>query len=229
MHLLDLIFPKLCVACGRVGKYICTECRKQIKTLSPADTICPVCQMGSMDGYTHVSCRGKGTPEGLTSFFRYEGPIRRAIKTIKYRMSFDVCKELISIVPPTSYNMIPTYDPHKCVLIPIPLHVTRIRDRGFNQAQILGSLVAAHLQVKIRPDVIIRAKHTDPQVAMPSRSERITNMDGVFAVAPNAKLGGIESVILFDDVYTTGATLLSATKVLRKEFGVKVWLLSLAR
>lgn len=222
MHLLDLIFPKRCVSCGRLGKYFCESCRAKIRYIAVNESICPMCEKPAIDGATHPKCRTRYGLDGLTSFFRYDGPVRKAVKALKYRLVSDLASEFVSLVPTSSLSAI-----HQgSILIPIPLHVTRLRHRGFNQAEVLGKLVSARLHIQIKTDILRRVKITTPQVAMKSRDERLGNMKDVFQAVKTIQN---RYIILFDDVFTTGATMRSAANTLKRK-GVKyVWAVTIAR
>ncbi|MFH0863755.1 MAG: ComF family protein [Candidatus Gottesmanbacteria bacterium] len=93
--LLNLLFPKRCISCGKFGKYICVKCRKKIKPIN--FQVCPACERPAIGGATHPKCQSKYSLDGLTSFFIYDGPIRKAIKELKYRLVTDLARELVSL------------------------------------------------------------------------------------------------------------------------------------
>lgn len=225
--ILDFIFPKRCLSCGRFGKYFCDRCRRTIKLIAANEAICPVCEKPAVDGATHPHCQTRYTPDGLTSFFRYDGIVRIAIKAIKYRYLSDLAKEFTDLIPLSSLKTLSIYH-ELAVFLPIPLHPARFRERGFNQAEVLGKLIAGRLGIPMNTKYLKRIKKTIPQVQMKDRQERLKNMEKVFAVNTLLNNTG-SSVILFDDVFTTGATMRSATNVL-KRVGVKnVWGVTMAR
>jgi ComF family protein len=197
------------------------------------EAICPVCERLAVDGRTHPGCRSRYAIDGLISFFHYDGIIRIAIKKIKYSLVSDVVEELINLIPLTSYNIAMSnqldskiYHP---IIIPIPLHAERFRSRGFNQAEILGKYLSVRLNLPVRSDILIRKKKTDPQVEMKSRKERLNNLKDVFAVRLPMMRKMPLTVLLLDDVFTTGATMRAAATVLKRA-GVKcVWGMTIAR
>ncbi len=227
MHLLDLFFPKRCVGCGSVGRYFCAHCRLRIRNIEPYETICPVCEKSAISGMTHPRCRTRYTIDGLTSFFHYSGVIQRAVKAIKYRYVSDMVGELVSHIQPI---WIETIRMHKksYTMLPIPLHPGRMRERGFNQAEIFGKALAAVLNMEINQSILIRRRFTTPQVEMKDRETRLKNMAGVFALNTRAGFVG-NDVLLFDDVFTTGATLRSAAGVLKRAGARYVWGVTIAR
>ncbi len=239
MNILDLLFPKRCVGCGKVGKYFCVRCRAKIRTIDQGETICPVCEKPAIDGITHPHCKTRYSLDGLTSFFHYNGIIQKAVKSIKYRFVSDLAKEFIYLIPChsreggnpsalfSSQPWIPglTRD-DRAILVPIPLHSSRLRARGFNQAEVLGKFLAQRLNVPFRTDLVKRVVQTLSQVEVKDREKRLKNMEKAFQVTSDVK---DVAILLFDDVWTTGATLRSAGNILKREGASFVWGLTMAR
>jgi ComF family protein len=151
----------------------------------------------------------------------YRGVVQNAIKSIKYRFQYDVAASLVVLIP---HKKLPF--PPSAVIYPIPLHKERLRWRGFNQAQKLGVFIARKFQHPMADGLLIRIQHRTPQADIRSREERVKNAHGLFALKSHTLP---ESVILFDDVWTTGSTMKEAAKVL-KHGGVKqVFGLTIAR
>lgn len=229
MSILDVVFPKRCVGCGRIGTYVCDRCRDTIRPVAANEAMCPMCERPAIDGVTHPRCRTRYSLDGLTSFFHYDGIIRKAVKAVKYRFVSDLSAEFVSLIPRFGFDEVPLPRNTNRSLIPIPLHASRLRERGFNQAEILGRLVAKELHVPTYTDILRRTKLTVPQVAMRDREERLGNMKDVFAVDSNTAVIRNVSVILFDDVFTTGATMRSAGNVLKRSGAQWVWAVTMAR
>lgn len=217
MNLLDFLFPKRCIGCGRIGKYFCDRCRAKIRYIATNEAICPMCGRLSFDGATHPKCRTKYGLDGLTSFFHYDGSVRKAIKALKYRRISDLASEFVSLILPSHFGS---------VLVPIPLHISRLRSRGFNQAEVLGSCFALQGNIPVRTDIIRRVKVTEPQVDMKTKDERLENMKNVFQVVKTIQY---KNIMLFDDVFTTGATMRSAATVLKRAGAKCVWAVTMAR
>ncbi len=101
------------------------------------------------------------------------------------------------------------------VMTAVPLHARRLRWRGFNQAHLIAQKVAEHYAIPYRPDMLARVKNTTPQVNMTDRKDRLENIKGAFACAnPDAVKN--KTVIVVDDVSTTGATLAECSRVLKR-------------
>jgi len=225
MNLLDFLFPKRCLGCGKIGRYFCLNCRKGIHFVAFNESICPVCEKPAIDGQTHPRCRTRYSPDGLTSFFHYDGIVKKAVKALKYRFIFDLAAEFVSLIPEAMFDAL---KPDSSTLVPIPLHASRLRGRGFNQAEVLASSLSRRLNIKQSHDILRRDKKTDPQVEMRHRKERLKNMDGVFAIQQEIE-GRRMSILLFDDVFTTGATMRSAANVLKRAGIKRVWAVTMAR
>jgi ComF family protein len=199
MNLLDLLFPKKCLECGKEGRYICDECFKKV---SPA----------RCDNSNYA-------------IFKYEGVIRKAIISLKYKFAYDLADELVDACIQrlkTSRQLL------NAVLIPIPLHKHRENWRGFNQTEIIGEKLAKAMNWKYASNLLVRSKNTLPQVGLKG-SVRRSNLSGVFAVNPNFVLSTNFSVLLFDDVYTTGSTINEAKKVLTEAGFKNIKSLTIAR
>lgn len=225
MRILDLLFPKRCLGCGRVGKYFCDSCRKGVTSIANNEARCPMCGKPAIDGVTHPRCQTRYSLDGLTSFFRYDGVIRQAVKTLKYRCVSDLADEFVSLISNSYLNEVTKLQSNDVTLIPIPLHRSRLMERGFNQAEVLGRLVAEKLHIPITTDILKRVKKTVPQVAMKKKGARLKNMEGVFSVCSESP----GRVVLFDDVFTTGATMRSAANALKRAGAKYVWAVTMAR
>lgn len=226
MNLLDMLFPRRCVSCGKVGRYFCRECLGQIRFIT--HQICPVCERPAIGGASHPKCQTRYSLDGLISIFYYDGAVRKAIKLLKYRFVTDLAKEFISLIPPSFFSS-PIANYQSSILIPVPLHSSRLKFRGFNQAEILGKLIAGKLNIPVRTDILKRIKKTIPQVEMKDRKKRLTNVENVFSVFQPLTTNDQQlTVFVFDDVFTTGATLRASANILKRNGAKKVWGITLA-
>lgn len=193
MNLLDLIFLKKCLECGKEGKYICDDCYSKV---SPC----------GINGSNY-------------SVFKYQGVIRKAIISLKYKFSYDVADEIVERMISVLSNQ-KIFLTRRYTLVSIPLFWQRQNWRGFNQSELIGEKLAKQLRWKFAPDLLIRNKNTIPQVGLKGSARR-DNLSGVFEVGSNYTLYPKPcTLVLFDDVYTTGSTINEAKKVL-KEAGFK--------
>jgi len=206
--------------------------------------ICPVCEKPSIGGHTHPKCFKKDSLNGLTSVFAYKGLIKKAITKLKYKFISDIADDLVEVFLSSCGEDI-TFSSYcqkeKPILVPIPLHPSRLRWRGFNQSELLGKMIAQNLGLNFMPEILVRIKNTKPQMKL-SEKERQENIRGAFMLnsparnAAHSVAGGhlpfpiIHSpFIIFDDVWTSGATIKEAGKILKQNGAKKVWGLTIAR
>ncbi len=149
--------------------------------------------------------------------------IQKAIKTIKYRYAHKVTDDLLRYA---SFSKLPK----QSLFVPIPLHPARRRLRGFNQAEIIARLLSKRFNIPVQTDILKRIRKTVPQVDMKNRENRLFNMKGVFIVNEEV-IPSIQqnTIILVDDVYTTGATMQSACEALKRAGVRTVWGLTIAQ
>lgn len=184
------------------------------------ETICPLCERPSFVGTTHPRCKTPHAIDGLMSFFRYDEIIKTAIKALKYRFASDLALEFVDLIPASSFP--------RATLVPIPLHQSRLRYRGFNQAELLGTMIAERLHIPVRTDLLKRILNTAPQVKMKDRDKRLMNLKNAFSIL-HSSFSIPHSVLLFDDVFTTGATMRAAANALKRAGATFVWGITMAR
>lgn len=160
--------------------------------------------------------------DGIRSVAFFEGPIREAIHRLKYSNSQALAAPLGEMM--VSYWQ----DVHlpADVIVPVPLHARRLRERGYNQAALLARELGKGVGLPVLENALIRVRDTAPQVDL-NAEERKENVHGAFHCLDDRLAG--KRVLLVDDVYTTGATL-EACSLALKQRGVRtVWALTLAR
>lgn len=231
--ILDLIFPKRCVNCTKIGGYLCRECFSKIEYIDKP--VCPVCQRQAVGGKTHPGCQRPYGLDGLVVAARYRGSVKRAIAKIKYKWAYDVGNLLVDLLAASLWK----FDlPQEPILVPVPLHRRRERWRGFNQAEILAKSLASRFGQPYA-DVLVRIRETKSQVGL-KRDKRRGNVQGAFEIRgstpkANTKSSGVEPLnlkgknfLLVDDVYTSGATMAECAKVLKRSGTKSVWAMAVA-
>ncbi len=218
MGLLDVLFPKTCVGCGKLGSYLCSNCTAKIEYLD--NQICAYCYKQALSGQTHPGCQRRLGIDGIISLTVYKNPVQELIKALKYRFTTDLLKEFSQKFR-FENRLINT---KKFIVMPLPLHKSRSNYRGFNQAELLGRVVAEKFNLVFDPNVLVRQVKTSSQVGL-SQKERSANVRSAFLV--KGKILGA-SYFIFDDVWTSGATLKEAAKELKKAGAEQVWGLTLA-
>jgi len=224
MNLLDLIFPKKCFGCGKEGSYICPLCQEKLKIAKP---ICPVCTRPSGKGFTHPRCSYELSPDGLTSIWEYQGGIRKAILSLKYKFAYEVSQEIAELVV-EKLKKRKVFIPTGPILIPVPLHPQRQNWRGFNQMEEIGKRVALNMRWEFIPDLIVRRKNSLPQTEL-KRKERVENVKRTFLINKKYLPLKTKPFLLFDDVWTTGSTIREAAKTLKKAGAREVWGLTVTK
>lgn len=222
---LDFIFPRRCVSCHAFQDYLCSHCKVLIK---PVDgMICPMCERPSFDGKTHPACTTRYSLDGLVSFLQFAGPMKDIIHRLKYRPWM---KDLVAVLMLSILSSIESKRGEfgSFVLVPVPLHPRRERQRGFNQAALIGKAIAHHLGLEFEATVLRRIRNTKPQVELKGE-ERRENIKGAFTVSTNYDPRTMNAILLIDDVWTTGSTLRSCANVLKRSGAKKVWAMTLAR
>lgn len=223
-----LLFPKFCFGCKKYGRYLCQSCRTKLKPTR--GDICYYCGKKSYFGLTHPGCRRRGGLDGLSSFFYYDGLTKRIITTIKYQLVTEAVRELMATLPEGKIKELQFYKKldTDLIIIPVPLHPARLRRRGFNQSRLYARFFSDRLSLPLGVDVVTRIKNTRPQVELKNAQERYLNMIGAFQVDENVNLKN-KSIIVVDDVWTTGATIKELGRTLKKAGASRVYALTIAR
>lgn len=217
-HVLELIFPKKCVGCGHEGNWFCAECMNQV-VLVQAPT-CPQCNRLTPKGQYCRGCRSRFSLTGIYIAAHYrEGPLKEAIHNFKYNRIKGLVMPLSELMMMRLSAGFPTGD---LVLTCVPLHSSRLAERGFNQAELLARELAKNFGIDFYPQMLIRKRKTKPQVEF-SGDERRKNIVGAFQAGRDVDKAKNQTVLIVDDISTTGATLNECAKVLRKAGAHQVW------
>jgi ComF family protein len=222
MGIIELLFPKSCLGCGKSGRYVCEECIRKVRKPIP---FCPECLLPSSYGVTHAACNKEDGLDGLVSIWKYERVLRRAILSLKYKFAFEIAKELSTY----TVEIIQRFEffPKDTILVPTPLYWLRKNWRGFNQTEEIGRVVANKMGWRYMPNLLKRRESRIPQAGL-GRQERLKNVQGIFSVNPGYKPEAA-TYILFDDVWTTGSTLKEAARQLKKAGTRKILGFTLAK
>jgi ComF family protein len=206
--LVDLLLPPLCVHCGepvpaaRPG--VCRWCRATLKPLGPGCRRCSLPRPGSP-----ADCgRCRDWPAGLTAVaaVRYSGAAESIARALKYRGWTHLADLCATRVAESLGDRAAGLD----VLVPVPLHAARLRERGFNQSRLIAESLSTRLGIPVL-DALIRSRATRSQVGL-GRAARRRNVEAAFRAGAGLRAGA--AVCLVDDVATSGATLAAAAGVL---------------
>lgn len=219
---LDFVFPQWCVGCGREGSFLCPSCRRQLPRIMPP--LCPKCGRPQPSGIVCPSCVGwQASVDGIRSPFRFDEAIRRAIHQLKYQNIKALAKPLAELL---SDYLVANPVPGE-VLVPVPLHEKRLRERGYNQSSLLAKEMGKLRGLPVVDNCLIRQRHSSPQARTSSVEERRSNVVGAF-ICRDGRLSG-KQVLLIDDVSTSGATIDACARALKAAGATSVWGLALAR
>ena len=233
-HALHALLPITCGSCGvALGDdpvpFFCRSCWAAIRPLRGA--CCPRCghpfpsRVALTYSPRHVcgDCR-KRRPAFTQawSLYPYEGPLRDAIHLFKYRGKVVLRTPLVGLMQ-TAWRETPRFD----LVMPVPLHPSRLREREFNQALLLGDQISCWARVPLVYDNLVRRRETTPQTGL-TQTERRKNLRRCFALERPGEVVK-KRVLLVDDVFTTGTTVNECAKVLRKAGSGDVYVVTLAR
>lgn len=223
--IIDTLIPVRCVVCRReYPKALCPSC---IQSLAPARLTCVVCKKPALAGLTHRACRTRTTPLQQFSLYDYQDErVARSIIAGKYNLVADAFCCFAPLLGTACVTHC-IHDP-RSIVCPVPLHKRRLAWRGFNQAEILASGIAAALCVPLIP-ALGRTRYTQQQKDLRA-AEREKNVQHCFAVSEEhaARLHGAH-VLLVDDVYTTGHTLFAAAHALQEAGVAHISFITLAK
>ncbi len=198
------------------------------------DLVCPRCEQLAMGGQTHPICKRRYGLDGLWSLGIYQGSLREAIKQLKYGRVSSLAETLVDILVEywSKYQPFVLEQTKKSngagwVVIPVPLHWWRSNNRGFNQSSLIGQTLSKKLGLDYC-EGLKRVRYTKPQVKIKGY-DRHQNIRDAFEISPNYQLQTMNSVLLIDDVWTTGSTLRECAYVLKRNGVKKVWAITLAR
>jgi len=219
---LDFLFPQWCVGCGREGSFICSSCHVSLPRIMPP--LCPRCGRPQPGGTLCPGCVSwRAEIDGIRSPFRFDGVVRQAIHQLKYRNLRALATPLAQLL---NDYLVTSPVPGE-VLVPVPLHKKRLRERGYNQSSLLAKELGKLTNLPVVDDCLNRHRHAPPQARTQTVDERRSNVAGVFTCR-NDRLRE-KQVLLVDDVSTSGATLDACAVALKAAGAVSVWGLVLAR
>ncbi len=219
--ILDLVFPPRCVACGKEGAFLCQACVASAP-LIPQPSCVRCARPVRAAGLCEVCQAEPSSLEGVLSPFAMDDVVRQAVYALKYHNLRALAPTLGALMAAHVQQAGVTAD----VLVPVPLHPHRWRERGYNQAELLAKEIGRRLSLPVAPHGLARVKHSDPQARAASREERRANVEDAF-LAKASFLG--QRVLLVDDVCTTGATLESCAASMLQAGAARVWGVTLAK
>ena len=218
---LEALYPRRCPVCGEIvmpkGRLICLPC---LNRLSPVKT--PTCQKCGKEvqndetEYCPDCTKHRRTFERGMALFNYNEDAARSIAAIKYKNK----REYLDFYAVAAADKIKRYENLRPWqfdgLVPVPVHPARKRKRGFNQAEELAIRIGERLRVPVYSEFLYRIRNTNPLKEM-NPDERLRNLQKAFQADTDIiRESGVRSVLLIDDIYTTGSTAEACTRALLK-------------
>ena len=202
---LDLLFPPACVGCQQAGHYLCSDCAQKVEPIGSA--ICAHC--GTVQRAATPACLDcqliLDSPLQFTRIAtRHSGPMRQGIHHLKYENRPELAPLLARYLVTVF-----AYSPWQAIysqldgVVPVPLHRERLAERGYNQTGLLAKAFCQQVQLPLYTNWIARTRSTRSQVGL-NAQQRQANVDGAFQADQHIYN---KTIVLVDDVYTTGATL----------------------
>jgi len=225
-HLLDYFFPPRCLLCTerierQAGVLICSSCLSAITCIESSS--CPRCGKPFLtengdDHWCGACLESESLLTIVRALGRYEDRMRSLIHLIKYKQTFAAISVIGYLLDRhTRWDAeLAAHD----IIVPVPLHKRRLRQRGFNQAVHWGALVSKKYRIPLARQLLERTKWTTPQVTLRG-DRRKTNVRNAFRVLESSNVRHA-SVLLVDDVYTTGATVQECARMLQKAGAFRV-------
>lgn len=243
LSLLNWVYPKRCISCKGYlpfddSRHLCRKCSESIQIIQ--EPYCIRCGVHLPDGGMRCySCKHDEIYfDCVRCFGIFEGPLREMIHHFKYRKK-DYLDDELSYFLFQAWDRFPELQEFE-IMIPVPLHSSSLRERGYNQSQLLATKFLNRINNKsqnneqnsnskysLLKQVLIRTKKTVSQTLL-KKEERATNIESAFKISEPELIKG-KNILLIDDVCTTGATLNECAKILRKSGAKKVLGLTLAR
>lgn len=235
--LFDLLFPAICIGCKMKWSYLCAQCKKH---LHPHLEICPITHRESPGYATRHELLTHPCPlDGCIVLFRFDALIRKLISQLKYYHRSHISNFLgerltLALQTHTLFQELITYD-SKLMISYVPSHRYRhYITKGYNQSKLLAKALASQLppfnkggQGRLVQQLCKKIKNTHSQVGMTREQRKTNNSDAFVCIAPPPPWS---TIIIVDDVLTTGSTLIEMAKTIKKsQPDCQVWGLCIAR
>ena len=232
------MFPSDCRLCGlplATSSFlpVCPECLDSLEPIS--GDRCLLCGERLFAGMGQSLCgeclKERPPFEKASTYGSYEGGVRELIHLLKYDHVLPAAKVLGRMLADAVTDLAPEFGAELPLVVPVPLHESKLRQRGFNQSELMAKALVRQkpmgLKLGLAPKLLMRKRPTDSQTGL-TRQQRVVNLRGAFrAVSPN-EIGG-RNILLVDDVFTTGTTVSECARVLRRAGAEKVWVATVAR
>ena len=208
-YILELIYPTKCGFCNQICK----------------DAICKKCEIKLKKYEINLIKNNKEYYSKSMHIYRYQGDIRRIMIDYKFNNKPYLYKTFAKIVLKNKKicGFLKNYD----IIIPVPIHKIRKLKRGYNQTELIAKEISKNADLKLERSVLVKQKNIATQSSL-NRKNRKQNVNNAFAIRNEDKISN-KKVLLFDDIYTTGSTVLECAKVLRKSNVKEIGVFTIAK
>lgn len=207
---INIIYPQLCLLCGKLcKKHLCKQCKTRI------------CKDATFKIET-INCYF----EKHIYIFKYEGEIRNLILSYKFKDKSYLYKLFSEIILKNEkiFGILEKYD----IIIPVPIHKKRKKQRGYNQSELIANDLATNIKdLKCENNILIKQKNTLPQSSL-NKNQRKNNLKDAYKVINQEKIIN-KKIILFDDIYTTGSTAKECSKILKASGAKEILVLTISK
>lgn len=215
---LDILSPRKCAGCGKRDESFCDACLKQSFKYGAG---CVFCNFRNNTGKICRTCQIKYEAPVFQILWtsEYKPPVKNAIKELKYRKRLELAQSLAVALHKKFLEYHPKYEKGDFLIIPVPMHPAKEYSRGFNQATLLAREFSKISNIAVNENVLQKSIDTKTQVETKKKEERIKNLENAFEVNSKELMAyGVrrKAIILIDDVATTGATFMHASRALKK-------------
>ena len=236
-QLIDIIYPPRCYICNRFlhhnesispSFHLCNNCISQLTPIThPMCTICglPFPNSTGSDHLCENCLRKRPWYDSFRSPYVYSGPLMESIQKFKYNTETQLMYSFGLLLSSFAKEWIP--NPKDFVIVPVPLHKRRLKERGFNQSLLLAKVLATDLGNQLDYLSLIRKRYTQAQTGL-KREARRRNVKDAFTIIEPGNIKD-KKILLVDDVFTTGHTLNECARILKKSGAKNVICIALAR
>lgn len=199
---LDLVLEGKCPLCDRsTGRTLCQDCQRQVKQ----------CQLANCEQFWQA-------PLPVFAWGAYGGALKRSLTTLKYNNHPELARPLghgLAQAWLSSSVSTRVHQSRSLVVVPIPMHSAKQRERGFNQAELIARSFCERTGLPLQSQGLVRVRTTEAQFGL-SPEARTQNLSGAFQVSAGLKRQPAGTILLIDDIYTTGATAQAAVQALQQ-------------
>jgi ComF family protein len=217
----DILFPKKCINCKREGQYLCEDCLSLIE-INPFE----YCLCEKMEKRNKCeNCKNRSLDKILSAVSFNNKIVKEAIHKFKYSFIEELSIPFALIIL-NHLQAINCQIDNNFIIVPVPMHIKKKRRRGFNQAEEIAKLISQSATIPLST-TLIKTKETKPQMEL-NRNERIENIKNCFEIKNKKEIEN-KTILLLDDVYTTGTTMNECAKVLKENGAKEIWGVTIAR